>query len=40
MHVEHIAVGAFVGALSACAVKGVVDLLFQRFGPSFQSRSM
>lgn len=33
MHVEHIAVGAFIGALSAYAVKGVVDLLFQRFGP-------
>lgn len=30
---EHIAVGAFIGALSACAVKGLVDLLFRRFGP-------
>ena len=33
MPVEYIAVGAFVGALSAYAVKGLVDLLFHRFGP-------
>lgn len=33
MQTHHIAVGAFIGALSAYAVKGLVDLLFHRLGP-------
>ncbi|MFQ5634019.1 MAG: hypothetical protein ACE5G3_01630 [Gammaproteobacteria bacterium] len=33
MQVHQIVVGAFVGALAAYAVKGLVDLLFHYFGP-------